>query len=288
MALERHRRLRPLQQRHHHRARPERLGLPGRRLGRRSHAQPVRQHPAATAGPQLARHRPFDLELGHRRGRPGRHPAEAPAGSVSTTFKAGADTQTQDSRSTCNGAVVDRDISRTTGSLQASVSVPITSRWQGRAAGAGRPVAQLQRPVRATVRFRRPDHPGRRAPTGRRSIRSASSSATPTRKAPQRLATERSHPVDAQRLDLRLQEQSDRTGHAHRGRQPQPSLRQPPGDEAERHRPAAAQGRQDQPADQRQLHGHAGRRLDQRLPGHHRRHRAGLPRPHPSATPRAT
>ena len=52
----------------------------------------------------------------------------APAGNVSTTFKAGATTQTQDSRSTRQGVVIDRDISRTSGNLQASVSVPIADR----------------------------------------------------------------------------------------------------------------------------------------------------------------
>ena len=51
-----------------------------------------------------------------------------PAGAVSTTFKAGADSQTQDSRSVREGLVVDRDISRTSGDLQASISVPLTSR----------------------------------------------------------------------------------------------------------------------------------------------------------------
>jgi hypothetical protein len=56
------------------------------------------------------------------------HPITVPAGNVSTTFKAGADTQTQDSRSTRNGLAFDRDISRTTGSLQANVSVPIANR----------------------------------------------------------------------------------------------------------------------------------------------------------------
>ncbi len=48
---------------------------------------------------------------------------------MSTTFKAGADTQTQDSRSTrqrCGWSIATSP--RTTGSLQASVSVPITSR----------------------------------------------------------------------------------------------------------------------------------------------------------------
>ena len=53
---------------------------------------------------------------------------QAPAGNVSTTFKAGADTQTQDSRSTRNGVAADRDISRTSGNLQASINVPLTSR----------------------------------------------------------------------------------------------------------------------------------------------------------------
>lgn len=55
----------------------------------------------------------------------------APAGNVSTTFKAGADTQTQDSRSTRQGVAVDRDLSRTTGSLQASINVPIANRDRG-------------------------------------------------------------------------------------------------------------------------------------------------------------
>ncbi|WP_235523908.1 TonB-dependent receptor [Caulobacter sp. Root487D2Y] len=55
----------------------------------------------------------------------------APAGKVSTTFKAGANTQNQDSRSTRAGLVVDRDISRTSGDLQASISVPIANRAQG-------------------------------------------------------------------------------------------------------------------------------------------------------------
>uniref|UniRef100_B0T8W5 TonB-dependent receptor plug n=1 Tax=Caulobacter sp. (strain K31) TaxID=366602 RepID=B0T8W5_CAUSK len=59
---------------------------------------------------------------------------QAPAGNVSTTFKAGADTQTQDSRSarfdaqTQGVLVADRDISRTSGNLQASINVPLTSR----------------------------------------------------------------------------------------------------------------------------------------------------------------
>jgi hypothetical protein len=54
--------------------------------------------------------------------------AQTPAGSISTTFKAGADTQNQDSRSTRQGVAVDRDISRTSGNLQANISVPLTSR----------------------------------------------------------------------------------------------------------------------------------------------------------------
>jgi hypothetical protein len=55
----------------------------------------------------------------------------APAGNVSTTFKAGATTQSQDSQSTRGGVSVDRDISRTSGDLQASISVPIANRAQG-------------------------------------------------------------------------------------------------------------------------------------------------------------
>ncbi len=54
--------------------------------------------------------------------------ARTPAGNVSTTFKAGADNQTQDSRSTREGLVVDRDITRTSGDLQASINIPLTSR----------------------------------------------------------------------------------------------------------------------------------------------------------------
>jgi hypothetical protein len=53
---------------------------------------------------------------------------QTPAGNVSTTFKVGADTQNQDSRSTRQGVPVERDISRTSGNLQANVSVPLTSR----------------------------------------------------------------------------------------------------------------------------------------------------------------
>ncbi|CAN7569448.1 TonB-dependent receptor [Caulobacter sp. LjRoot300] len=56
---------------------------------------------------------------------------QAPAGGVSTTFKVGADTQTQDSHSTRQGVVVDRDISRTSGNLQASLNVPIADRDRG-------------------------------------------------------------------------------------------------------------------------------------------------------------
>ncbi|WP_081916470.1 TonB-dependent receptor [Caulobacter sp. UNC358MFTsu5.1] len=61
-------------------------------------------------------------------------PVSTPAGDVSTTFKAGADTQTQDSQSTRFDAltqtnrVIDRDISRTSGNLQTNVSVPIANR----------------------------------------------------------------------------------------------------------------------------------------------------------------
>lgn len=56
---------------------------------------------------------------------------QAPAGGVSTTFKVGADSQTQDSRSTRRGVVVDRGISRTSGNLQASLNVPIADRDKG-------------------------------------------------------------------------------------------------------------------------------------------------------------
>lgn len=64
-------------------------------------------------------------------------PVRAAAGDVSATFKVGADTQTQDSRTTRYDAVehktliADRDISRTTGSLQTNISVPITNRAKG-------------------------------------------------------------------------------------------------------------------------------------------------------------
>jgi hypothetical protein len=51
-----------------------------------------------------------------------------PAGNVSTTFKAGADSQNQDSRSVRENVVTDRDITRTSGDLQASINVPLTSR----------------------------------------------------------------------------------------------------------------------------------------------------------------
>jgi hypothetical protein len=53
-----------------------------------------------------------------------------PAGGVSTTFKVGADTQALDSRSTRSGVPVHRDISRTSGSLKASVNLPIANRAQ--------------------------------------------------------------------------------------------------------------------------------------------------------------
>ncbi|WP_165189555.1 TonB-dependent receptor [Caulobacter soli] len=54
-----------------------------------------------------------------------------PAGNVSTTFKAGADTQIQDSRSVREDVVTDRSLSRTSGNLQASINVPLTSRSKG-------------------------------------------------------------------------------------------------------------------------------------------------------------
>ncbi len=59
---------------------------------------------------------------------------QTPAGGVSTTFKAGADNQTQNSRSTRFNAATglnvsaERDISRTSGDLQASINVPIANR----------------------------------------------------------------------------------------------------------------------------------------------------------------
>ena len=62
---------------------------------------------------------------------------QAPAGGVSTTFKAGADSQTQDSRTTRFNTrkneteVADPSISRTSGNLQASINVPLTSRAKG-------------------------------------------------------------------------------------------------------------------------------------------------------------
>jgi hypothetical protein len=52
----------------------------------------------------------------------------APAGGVSTTFKAGADTQTLDSRSNRSGVAIQRDISRTSGNVKASLNVPIADR----------------------------------------------------------------------------------------------------------------------------------------------------------------
>ena len=56
---------------------------------------------------------------------------QAPAGGVQTTFKVGADTQTLDSRSTRGGVDAQRDISRTTGNVQASLTVPIADRQRG-------------------------------------------------------------------------------------------------------------------------------------------------------------
>ena len=53
---------------------------------------------------------------------------QLPAGGVQTTFKVGADTQTLDSRSTLGGVAVQRDISRTTGNVQASLTLPIADR----------------------------------------------------------------------------------------------------------------------------------------------------------------
>jgi len=53
---------------------------------------------------------------------------EAPAGGVSTTFKVGAGTQFLDSRSTRQSGVIANDINRTSGDLQASINVPLTSR----------------------------------------------------------------------------------------------------------------------------------------------------------------
>ncbi|MBO9560870.1 MAG: TonB-dependent receptor plug domain-containing protein [Caulobacter sp.] len=64
-------------------------------------------------------------------------PLHTPAGDVSTTFKVGADSQTQNSRTTRydydtrKNLILDRDISRTSGNLQTNIQVPITNRANG-------------------------------------------------------------------------------------------------------------------------------------------------------------